>query len=420
MKIKSIYIFTILSFAFLIPTSAQEKILDKSGKKPDWITSTQRGYIIGAGTLSSSLETAKDAAITDVRKQITEAIAVQVKSVSESIITQLMNNEETSLTSSFNEATSSQTANRDYITGVAASKIEAYYWEYVRNKSNKNEYYNYYVKYPFSESELDKLVRLFKKKDQELTDLLESLLAVTENYTSVEEIEQCKAQLEKLVPLFIDERKNKAEVGIETCRSLLNSVYIANNGSTSEQIRYTLQIGNKIVKCAKKPQVRANCAEIKNKSYGNEINTINFSAENCYDEPGNYISVHYRIGTKYVDKKFSLDATDGETELKLLGTIRLSPEKGEIVLKITSKYNTPTDITSIELSNETLGLHLYKSITETISGEGTHNITLSVDPFEIQGEYTSAELNGFIEYKAKDKGEQKSLRIYRQKAVFLK
>lgn len=419
MKFKSIILFSTIVILSLNSAFGQEKVLDKSGKKPDWIGSTQRGYVIGSST-APSLETSKDLAIADIRKQITEAIAIQVKSVSENIITQLMNNEETSLTSNFNEATSSQTANRDYITGISTSKIDEFYWEQVKEKSSNKVYYNYYVKYPFSESELDKLVKTFKAKDQELTDLLKSLLAITENYTSVEEIEQCKTQLKKLIPLFIDDRKSKAEVGIERCEGLLNSVYITNNGSTADQIRYSLQIGDRTVTCSKRPQVKTNCAELKDNTYGNKINTIDFSSENCYNEPGNHISVQYKINTKYVSKKFSLNATDGETELKLIGTIRLSPEKGEIMIKISSKHDTPTEITAIELTNEALQFNIYQAVSKTIYNEGMHNVTLSVEPFEIREGYTSVEVNGYIEYMATDGDEPKSLRIYRQKALIVK
>lgn len=395
---------------------AQIKKLDDSGRQPDWAENTlAQGYIIGVSS-APNLEKARDKAILDVKKQITEAIAVQLTTVSSSMINELIVNEESSISSNYQRETQSQSAKRDFLMGISASKVDDYYWEHLRNKDTDREYYTYWVKYPFSDADLDRLVFEFREKDRELTLMLNELLATTEDFSSVEELESCMDQLQKLADMFLDDRKQKAEVGIEKCRGLLKSIYIADKGSSPGTVKYSLQIGDKLITTSKTPRIQSNCAEIQKRVFGKEVNEITYDDEYCYDEPGNYVEVTYRISNNILSKKFPIDAAADEFGIELLGELTLYPEEGEIRMRIDNKYNTPVTIKTIELNNDAMKLNIYEEISEDISGEGIQELTVTLTPFEIREGYTSVEVNGYIHYKKSDGQKSKSIRVYRQKS----
>jgi hypothetical protein len=407
-------------FIIPLPLNAQIKKLDDKGRKPDWAKDgLAKNFIIGMAS-GQTQNAAKEKAMLDVKQQITEAVAVQIKSVSENLISELVHNEQSILTTTFTEITQSRTAKRDYLSGISASKISHFYWEHLINKQTDRKYYAYWVKYPFSEMELNRLVRQFKEKDRQLTKMLNQLLMTAENYTSVEELETCIAQLEKLAPIFLDERKSQAEAGIEKCKGLLKSVYISEEESQPGKVKYSLKIGSKGITTSKRPRILSNCAEIQNRDFGKRINKISYNDANCYDEPGNYIEVRYRIAHNHVIKKFPLDASAGKFAIALNGNINLVPEQGLVRLKVQSEYDTPVTITRLEMNNKVLGLDLRKKVNENIPGKGNHTITISVNPFETRKDYTSAEVNGYIYYQSSENSIRKSLRIYRQEAKITK
>ena len=412
--------------AFLVFTimtchmQAQVRKLDDSGRKPDWAENAmEKGYIIGMSQ-GSTLQEAKDKAMLDVREQVTEAVAVHVKSVSRNMIREVVHNEQSDLTSSFSEETTSQTARRDYLAGVSPSKAEDFYWEQLKNRRSDRRYYSYWLKYPFSDFELEKLVRSFKEKDRQLTEMLNDILELSENFTSVEDLEKGLAQLQKMIPLFMDERKNKAEVGVEKFRSLLKSVYIQDQGSQPGQVQYSLQVGDKKITTSKKPTIQSNCAEIKNRDLGRTVNHIGYDDSPCYEEPGNFIEVRYTIARRPVTKKFPVDPAAEKIEIALLGKITLHPDEGKIRLRIRSKYDTPLILKSLELNNEVVDLQIFQKVDQEISGKGTHQVVVSTEPFEPGKGYTSAEVSGYIHYQAASGQKTKSLRIYRQKTRLIR
>jgi hypothetical protein len=413
---------TILSLALLLlpfVMMAQTKVVDASGKKPEWVSSMSTGYIIGRGS-GPDMKTAQEKAMNDVRRQITESVAVHVKSLSQSMVNQLMMEEKTELTSEFNRVTSTRTGKRDFLKGISPSRVDDFYWEKILHKKTKEEYFTYAVKYPFNQMELMELVAEFERKDQALTDHLNALLETIENFNSIEELETCISQLEKLVPLFIDERKNHAQVGIETCRGLLKSVYIADVASKPGWVAYSLKVGDRVVTTSKTAQISSNCADIVNKHLGEKVNRIEYDDTYCYDEPGNHVAVVYRISGKYVKKEFPINADAGEVSFSLQGDIHLYPDKGQIGFNLTSETDTPFVISSIELENEVAGFRVYENCNYTVDRKGLHEVMLQVNPFEVKSGYSAMEVNGYVNYMVEEDGRKENIRVYRHRARVLK
>lgn len=249
--------------------------------------------------------------------------------------------------------------------------------------------------------------------------MLNETLATTENYQTIEELESARNQLQELHELFIDNRKSKAKLGMEDIRGLLKSIYLADAGSKPGMVRYSLKIGDKTVTTSKRPHITSNCADIQRRDFGSKVNEISYSDEYCYDEPGNFVQVRYRIANRQLLKKFPIDKGADKVAIELLGTIGLLPEKGEIRLKIHSGHETPIVIKTLELTNDVLGLKLYEEINRTLSFKGKKDVTFTIAPFEVREGYNAAEVNGYIHYQAENGSEEKSMRIYRVKARIL-
>ena len=90
------------------------------------------------------------------------------------------------------------------LQGVSISKATEFYWEKIRNKKDKNEYFIFHLKYPLPESDLDKLVIQYREYDQNLTGELNALLKSINEAESVEELESIKVALQNLNGYFKD------------------------------------------------------------------------------------------------------------------------------------------------------------------------------------------------------------------------
>ncbi|MEG2318129.1 MAG: hypothetical protein RSB85_04735 [Rikenellaceae bacterium] len=161
MKIKIFAKATILLLSIIsisISATAQVKIVDRSAKKaPVWYGGAQSEYIITSSE-ASSLERAKEMVMENVRKQIIQAVALNVKESTASNISQTSNGSDiVNFLDSFTSSSSTQSANLPFLKGVSPSKIEDFYWEKRFNKSTGETSYIYSIKYPLPRLELKKM-----------------------------------------------------------------------------------------------------------------------------------------------------------------------------------------------------------------------------------------------------------------------
>lgn len=396
---------------------AQYKVVDESGKKPKWVAGMQSGYVIGLGT-AGSMEEARDKAMNNVREQITESVAIHVSSVSKDMVREIMMGNKSNISSEYERLTATQTGKRDYLKGIAPSRIDASYWEKRKDKKSKAVSYFYAIKYPFNRFDLNELVKEFERKDAQLTKLLNQQIAITESFKTVEELKQCVSSLQKLIPIFIDERKSRAEVGLEKCRGLLNSVYIKDEGSEPGLVRYSLNIGNRQVSSAEQPRVSSNCAQINNVDLSSPVVKVRYDFEDCYEEPGNHVSVTYRVYRKTLNKKFYFGADADNFELNLVGDLKYDPGNDEIVLRIESAYDQPVNLELLELNGQ-LGWNISKSLNDRMDQKGIQLVTVRIDK-TLDNKASNDIVSGYLHYSSAKSGEKKTLRIYRSNMLFSK
>ncbi len=421
---KKIIIF-LCTVVFPLTLLAQYSVSDKSGKKPDWTMSMEKGFIVGIGN-GIAVEDAKDNAMVNVKAQITTAVADFISSTSVSKTTELTANKLNELYQSFSNVITTQSGKRDYLQGVSASNVVAFYWEKLVDKKSKAVKYQYFVKYPFSQFDLDDLVQDFRMKDAALTEEMNKVLALLDTYTTIEELIQCQSQLSKLEAIFIDERKSKCQVGIERCKALLASAYLADAGSELGKVRFSIKIGDKVVRCARIPVINSQCAKIQDRRLGIDVCEISYLFDECYDEPGNNVKVTYSFGNTRPEKMFYFNMTETKAELMISGNIRI--QGGDIVgdkvtnavcvIPIKSKFDSPCAVTNVKLEWKEVGIILDLPVTDTFSAKGQHDLRVTI-PNELPISKISnavkpvKQLNGSILYNSVKTGKASAIRIYR-------
>lgn len=414
---KMIYPFLLVFLVLAFPSYAQYKVVEESGKRPDWVSGLQGGFVIGLGS-DMEMDKARDKAMNNVREQITESVAVHVSSIAEDAVKEVMAGDESWYSSSFERNTQTETAQRDYLKGISPSRIDEVYWEKRSYKKDNTQEYFFAVKYPFNQLDLQELITEFEKKDAELTKLLEHQISLSESFKTIEELEQCVSSLEKLAAVFRDSRKEKAEVTLEKCRSLLDAVYLKKEQSEPGILRYALYVGEKKVSTAKKPKLKSNCATINNTNLGSSTVAITYDTENCYDEPGNHIHVIYSIYRGRVDKKFSFGSEAIDFELALSGDLHYHSDENELILTVRNMHDSPVLLTRLELDSE-MGWHFSAESGEIISSEGNHKINLKCQK-PPAAETKKDLVSGYLHYASENTGEKKTLRIYRKKMIVIR
>lgn len=418
-------LFFLCTVIFPLSLLAQYSVTEKSGKKPDWTMSMEKGFIVGIGN-GTAVEDAKENAMVNVKAQITTAVADHISSTSVSKTTEITANKLNELYQSFSNVITTQSGKRDYLQGVSASNVVAFYWEKLTDKQTKAVKYQYFVKYPFSQFDLDDLVEDFRKKDGLLTEEMEKALGLLTTYTTVEELIQCQSQLSKLEAIFIDERKSKCQVGIERAKALLASTYLADAGSELGKVRYSIKIGDKIVRCARIPVINSQCAKIQDRRLGIEVCEISYLFDECYDEPGNNVKVSYTLGNTRPEKMFYFDIAETKAELMISGNIRImggdvvgdKVTNAVCVIPIKSKFDSPCAVTNLKLEWKESGIVLDLPVSETFTGKGQHDLKVTI-PNELPISKISnaikpvKQLNGSILYNSVKTGKASSIRIYR-------
>ncbi len=421
---KIIFSCFVMFTAFL---TAQTSVMEKSGKKPNWTTEMERGFIVGIGK-ASDMQLAQDNALLQVKAQIVSSVADNIVSSSELRTVEVTAENISKQFQSFSGTITSQSATQDFLHGISKVNVSDFYWEKLQEKSTKAVYYQYFIKYPFSQWDLEKLVADFKMKDRELTEELEKTLARLNTFTSIEELRECKSILTSLHQYFIDQRKTKAQIGIEKSMQLLASVIIRNEGSTLGNLRYGLYIDNRIVTFSARPTITAPCAIIEDRKIGTAICQLKYRYDECYGDVDNKIKVSYNIPEgKKAENTFYFDINENKAELNLIGTIRINAgmieedvvKNASCKVEFSSKFDNPATITNITLEWKQNGIIIDVPMNQTVQGKGTHVVEFIIPAIPMASVSTMLfpenKVNGSVSYTSGSQTQR--IRIYQKDYV---
>ncbi len=170
-------IFLIALFVISLSCFSQKE----SRKAPDWINGTAQGYLIVSAT-GGTIQQAKDKAFSKVRENVVLSVAVQVRYASTATVSEKVHNNSREYNEEFVSKVNLHSAELGFVNGISESKITDFYW--VRTSKKKQpEVFAYFIKYPFSDSDLAALLsdydREVRKRKEELDALKREVLLLS-------------------------------------------------------------------------------------------------------------------------------------------------------------------------------------------------------------------------------------------------
>lgn len=425
-KIKNISILLLIALFLPISIQAQYKVLEKSKrKKPDWVNATVEDYIIVTGR-GKTIDEAKKQVLPLVREEIMNSVAIYVKSKSEVTVENENKNNVINTIERFKNTSTLETADIPSLKGLSLNKVSDFYWEKLKDKESKEITVAYHVMYPFSKAELQKLLNEFNKKEKEMTDKLNSIIDNIDKIQSLEEISTKIKQLQTLEDYFIDNRKEKTQLGITQLKDMLKSVEIVPIENNLGTLKYGMKIGDKFYKTSQKPKYKnSECVSITSKTNNKHVQIIKYGYEDCMEDEKNSITVKYRYGNNKPTKTFYFDVNANTVKIFLRGDINIKAnEKDENNVNnydcdftVVSKYDAPFTITKIILNWSNIPPITIDNINKDFEGKGVHSFLLNVNKaidLKKSSSKNIRDIDGTIFFKIKATGEIKRYKFYTQ------
>jgi len=278
--------------------------------KPDWVTEYRSGFFkeqtMEAATLKDAEEIVYAELLSDIAKSVSANITVNIDhSVQEYI-------QEKGVTTTEYEETIRREANLKVsklpeLQGVMLSKGDIYYERYY-NKKSKEEYYNYYLLYPFSKFELDELIEKYNQQEKAINERIGNDKAMADDFTSTEEIEDAIRDLDILVS---EVGKEDSRISmISNVKNLLKSrfkdmtVEVIEN--VKEKVIFKLVYNGKTITSSLMPKLSSNCAERIECKKDESFFVVIFDDNYCYDE-SNFIKVQFNFKGTFLNKTIYIE-----------------------------------------------------------------------------------------------------------------
>ncbi|NCA80032.1 MAG: hypothetical protein EOM76_07605 [Sphingobacteriia bacterium] len=296
----------IFIFSLLIPLCAfaGEKVVDKSSRQPKWVNGLEKDFLIVAGT-GSTLETAKETALLQIKKQVLSAVAERVETESSLNVREITIEGVPDIRTQFLSEIKTRGANMPFLQEVTLSKASDFYWEKI--KKNKEYFYRYHVKYPFSTFDLSKLMDVFESREMSLNLQLQEFIDEDfEEITAVEDISDKIAEVKVFQKGLLDgdSRFNVCASIISRYNKIYDNIFLKLESVSREQLVYGIYLGNKRLVTTLKPQFKSNCLTQMAYDIDGSVMEVSYSYESCYEDESNYLEVIYKFGLKKVSNQF--------------------------------------------------------------------------------------------------------------------
>ena len=119
--------------------SAKDKLVEKSGKTPDWIMSAG-GDSFSVFAQSDDMNGARDRCLADIRQYIVNSIASNITSVETSTSASRNDDGNENIYSTYSSELKTAAARLPFLTDISLSNAEEVYWEKYRRKSDGTYY----------------------------------------------------------------------------------------------------------------------------------------------------------------------------------------------------------------------------------------------------------------------------------------
>lgn len=295
-----------LGGSVLSSLACSAKVIESSQKRaPKWLYGIETGYLIVSAE-SGDLETAKAKAMTSVKQQIVNAIAEKVQATSQTLTQELEANGTYSTMELYSTMVETESANIPFLSRVSIANATEYYWEKIRDKE-KNEFYRYHIKYPFSRLDQEEMVDAFERQEAAINAKIEAFQQDDfSSYTSVEQMVDQATALRTFQATLLekDVRRSTCDKILRGYKHYIEQLTIQAQEVTRERTIYRVYAGDRKLTCNIKPYLRSKCLEKMNFQPTEGGSVITYDYANCFEDEKNYIDITLTILGKKVNNRF--------------------------------------------------------------------------------------------------------------------
>jgi hypothetical protein len=271
-----------------------------------------------------------------------------------------------------------------FFTGISESKVEAYYWEKQKDKKTAAIFFHYYVKYPFSDFELQKIILDFEVLQKTASLSLDEIDESIETANSLEELAAKYHEINAIVPQLEGGNKQHGDLLIKKIQGILNAVSFKELRAVPGSLTYILMYGNKPLQASMNPVIKSNCAGNFRTSISPDSITLNYAYNGCFDNKSNNITINYQIDEIAVKHVFSIDINTGKIEFSVVNGFQLEEESGDssmintykLSLEVNSKFPAKFSITKILMEVPGGNPILFDNLDIPFSGKGVHGFSV--------------------------------------------
>ncbi|MBR7175827.1 MAG: DUF2931 family protein [Bacteroidales bacterium] len=308
------YLFILLLLLPLFACSQNYKLVDQSSKnKPKWMTdgSYPETYFIQANKVAT-LEEGQNNVMTTLLNQIASAVAVQVTGETKNIIdwttVDLGGMTRDEYVQKVETNTSVKIAKMPALQGVSLSKAEIY-WEKYTDKKTKETYYDYYILYPFSTSELQQLIDSYNAQEKALNDKIDDFRNQLDGIDDVSKLLTNIDDMKLLMKEIGEDDFKYARLSnvVKQYEQFVDNIDIHVVENKKDVLIIQLVNDDVVMKTSSLPKLRGECArDFSTKHVGNRVE-ITFNTFDCYEQDDNYVEVRFNIGKKRLVKKIRIN-----------------------------------------------------------------------------------------------------------------
>lgn len=308
MRYYSFYIgLALFLFTCFCTGCATVKVTESSARRaPQWIYGAEQNFLIVSAE-AEDIETAKNKALNEVKKQIVNAISENVHSASYTAVEEAGVNNFYSTMELYRNELATESGNVPFLNQVTLANVTDYYWEKRFNKKTQAEWYVYHLKYPFTRLDQEELVAKFEAQEADINRQLKELEQV--DFSTFSSVEQMVAQGTAL--RTFQSTLMEKDVRRKACDRILRG-YKANVEQLSiqavrverDKTEYEVYLGEKKMACNIIPYLRSNCLEQMSWQVKNGINMVTYDYDRCFEDEQNYIDITITVMGKKINHRF--------------------------------------------------------------------------------------------------------------------
>lgn len=288
---------------------AKDKLVERSGKRPGWVMNSSSGWF-SVFAQSDDLNDARDRCLSDIRQYIVSSIAANITSTEVSTSESHNTNGIEDIYSAYSSELKTAAAKMPFITDISLSNALDTYWEKYRRKSDRTYYYIYYVQYPFTRLERNRLIRDFKEYDSRMYGTLKEVEEAYSTLTDVSEIDKGISALAPLLEYFFDDvRKSEAESVMRLYRSAYSKISLVPESKEPGRFVYRLVLDGRTVTCSRPPALRSETAVSLELRPSGSSYELTYDCSLCLPTDDNYVLISYSFPGKTLRYRHQFDVS---------------------------------------------------------------------------------------------------------------